>query len=107
MPDAFQQSVDANQNADTRLILERFNNLTNEVRQNRAETREVFSGLRDEMREGVRRIELRLDSHDERIRRLELTQTDLSARVTMSGILQTGFATVAAAIAAVVGAIFK
>ena len=89
------------------LIAERLGNLTSLVQQNRNETRDLFNSLRTEMREGVARIERQAEDHEKRLRGLEDKQTELSARVTMSQILQTTFAMLSSAIAAVIGAVFK
>ena len=107
MPDSFQGAIDSNQNTELRIIIQRFEQITQEVKQNRQETRELFATLRGEMREGMARIEKQLEDHESRLRKVESNQTELSARVTMSQILQTTFATIVASIAAVVGAIFK
>ncbi len=74
MPD-FQQAVDAAQSSDTRLILQRLDQVE-------------------------RKIDSTLADHEARLRVLETKQTELSARMTNFQIIQGVYATIAGVVAA-------
>jgi hypothetical protein len=87
--ESFQAAKDYSQNAELRSINERLGVIAANVQELKADVRKT------------------LDDHEFRLRKLEIEQTTLSARVTMGGILQTSFAAIVAGIAAIVGAVFK
>lgn len=52
---------------------------------------------------GQNRIEQMFNDHEQRLRNLEKTTTEISARLTLSNMLQATFATISASVAAVIG----
>lgn len=85
MPDSFQQSIDASQSSETRLILQRLETIQRDI---------------DTIKTDNRRT---LDDHEARLRSLERQQTILESRVNVFGVLQGLYSTVVAAAAAFFG----
>jgi uncharacterized protein involved in exopolysaccharide biosynthesis len=77
MPD-FQQAVDSQQNSDLRLIIHRLDQID-------------------------QKLNKQLDDHEIRLRSLEREVAEITARVTLLGILESTFTVVASGIAAIVG----
>ena len=96
MSDIAQETVNSVQSSQIALILQRLGQIEGKIDRNYDLNSQEFT-----------RIHAELTDHENRIRDLERDTTAISARLTLSQIIQTTFAAVAAALAGAVGIFFK
>lgn len=100
-------SIPTNEEQNTALIYQKLETIAENLERNNREARDGIERLRGEVKEAFASVLKRMDDHEGRLRELERTTGQLSARLAMTQIVQTTFTTIASAIAAVVGAVLK
>ena len=94
-------------NAEIKIISERLKVISDNIDRNYRENKEYAERLRGEIKADIEELKKNIGDHETRLRSLETSNTNLTARLAMSQIIQTTFTTIASAVAAVIGALVK
>ena len=89
------------------VIDQKLQTIVTNIERNYRENKEHSERLRDEIRSALDDIKKDISDHETRLRNLEKNTTEISTRLAVSQIIQTTFATVASAVAAIIGVFFR